>query len=344
MRDFSVIVPTWNMGRFLAPLFESIVNSDLRDQIEEVIFVCEKSSDGSEKVIEALQLRQGKNLPRVKMIQPEARRGNFMARYLGAKAALTKKILLIDSRVQLPVASANALAKLMHKYPAMNSNLDIDIDKNIYCLYWQRSHESIFRTAYEARRGEYTITAENFTQHVVGTTCMYCSRDHFVSLCEDYLKAGPLFSDDTFLLADLVKREPISMHPDFRILWEPRDHAKAFLKHLYMRGPGLVQYRFFRQPGPLLYLTILGTFFLLAIAVLLFISPVLSLGILACGVLTLMLSTAFIVKSVGEFFRLAPLHAGVIIAYGLGALRGVWIVWRASGFTVPKAMEPNPQK
>lgn len=91
MREFTVIIPTWNMGRYLEPLFNSIVRSEFAGIVEEIIFVCEKSNDGSEAVIEQLRKSQGENLPRVKMIQPNERKGLFIARYLGAKAARTKK-------------------------------------------------------------------------------------------------------------------------------------------------------------------------------------------------------------------------------------------------------------
>lgn len=91
MREFTVIIPTWNMGRYLEPLFNSIVRSEFAGIVEEIIFVCEKSNDGSEAVIEQLRKNQGDSLPRVKMIQPNERKGLFIARYLGAKAAQTKK-------------------------------------------------------------------------------------------------------------------------------------------------------------------------------------------------------------------------------------------------------------
>src|SRR5581483_5109184 len=51
MREFTVIVPTWNMGRYLPALFRSVVNSPFAQDVEEIIFACEKSTDGSERII-----------------------------------------------------------------------------------------------------------------------------------------------------------------------------------------------------------------------------------------------------------------------------------------------------
>jgi hypothetical protein len=333
------------MGKFLEPLFDSIVQSAFANDVEEILFVCEKSTDGSEDVIAKLQRRQIGKLPGVRMIQPDQRRGLFVARYLGAKAARTPKIMYIDSRITLPERAGRALPDLIRKYPAMSCNVDIDITKNVYCLYWQRSHETIFRSTYVANSaGPVTVTEENFSRHRIGGTCFYCSREPFVRLSEKYMNPVPLFNDDTYLMADLVKVEPFTVHPDFRINWEPRDTAKSFIKHLYTRGPGFAQYNFFRARGALFYVTVMGVLYLLATVAMLFVNQFWSIGLIAAGIGALMLSTAFFVKSIGEFFRLAPLHAAVIMAYGFGSLKGAWIVWKKTGFHVPRAESDHERK
>lgn len=76
---------------------------------------------------------------------------------------------------------------------------------------------------------------------------------------------------------------------------------------------------------------------------LLVVKPFWALTLVAAGLLTLLLSTALFVKSIGEFFRLAPLHAGVILFYGFGALRGIWILWKTNARMRPKE-DPILQK
>lgn len=342
MREFTVVIPTMNMGRFLEPLFDSIVQSDFSKMVEEVIFVCEKSTDGSEQVIEALRLKQGSNLPKVRMIQPDQRKGTFVGRYLGAKASTTKKLFFIDSRLTLPKRSGEALVSMANTYPAMSAMIDIDIHKNIYCLYWQRSHETMFKSTYENNKGVFTVTDQNFNSHRTGTTCFYCSRDIYVRISEKYLGQA-MYSDDTFIMADIVKYENITLHPDFRVLWEPRDSAWIFLKHLYRRGPGFAQFHFFHTRTLLFYLVLLGVLFLASAIALLIFKPIWGLSLLATGVFALLASTALFVKSIGEFFRLAPLHAAVIVAYGLGALHGVWTLLKTDAHLAPKP-ESIPQK
>ena len=54
-----------------------------------------------------------------------------------------------------------------------------------------------------------------------------------------------------------------------------------------------------------------------------------AISILALGILAMAMSTAMFAKSVGEFFRLAPLHTLSMLAYGLGALNGIRVVYFA---------------
>lgn len=334
MRDFTVIIPTWNQGRFLQPLFDSIVQSDFAASVAEIIFVCDRSTDGSEEIISRLIETRSDALPKVRMIQPERRQGLAIARYLGAKAALTTKIFFIDSRITLPQASGRALPALTRQYPAMVANVDIDETKNIYCLYWKRTHARLFHTTTGGGREAVTVTADNFNRNRVGGTCFYCSRDPFLRLSELHLDRATLFSDDTYIFADLVKSEPLTVHPDFRINWEPRDQAWVFLKHLYGRGPGFAQYNLFRHRGPLFWAVLSGTLLSVLMLTLLMFKPVLAVALAIGSLVALMFSTAFFAAGLGEFLKLAPLHAAVILFYGFGAVRGAWVVWRRRG-TVP---------
>ena len=328
MRECTVIVPTWNMGRYLEPLFNSIVNSDFAERVEEIIFVCDKSNDNSESIIKRLAEQQIGRHPSVRLIEPTTREGLFKARYLGAMNARTKKIMFIDSRITLPAASANALARLMPLYPAIFVNLDIDTNKNIFCLYWRRSHARFFRSE-EAVAKILMITSENFHATRVGGTCFYCSRDLFVEVSQKYL-GQKIWSDDTYVLADMVAQEPFTLHPDVRVNWEPRDEPLVFLKHLYGRGPGLAQYHFFRHRGPLFYATLLGVLYLVLTLTCAFLFPPASVGLILFGLSAALGSTALIAHGWREFLRLAPLHAAVLAFYGTGAVRGAWVVWRRS--------------
>lgn len=331
MRDLTVIIPTYKMGRYMRPLFESIVNSTLGEVLHEVLFVCDVAGDQDDSVaiIQSLIAEsKEKNSFNVRLILPAERRGIFMSRYLGGNEATTEKLLFLDSRVTLPLKSAAFLKENYKSFPSLCPAVDIDTEKNVFNLYWSRSHAAIFRGRERAlARGPFTITPENFDQFVIGTTAFLCSRSVFLECCQPYL-GTQLYSDDTLLMKKMSGKEPIVVHPEFRIHWEPRDRAWDFLKHLYYRGPGLAEYHFFIRRGPLFYAVLAGAVFVSSVVGLLLTEPELGVGLLAAGLLLAFLSTAFLAKGFCEFAQLAPLHVAVMAAYGFGALRGAWIVWK----------------
>lgn len=328
MKRFSVVIPILNMANFVARVADSLSEGNFGQAIEEIIFVCDKSTDGTEDEIRRIQKNRRPEQPQIVLVQPEIRRGHFQARYMGAKVAKADKVFFIDARVTLPGRTKELLPKISANYEAMYANIDIDVNKNIFCLYWQRSHETIFRTTYQASLGVHEINVSNYEQNRIGTTCFYCSRDKFVEVCKIF-DGKPLFSDDTILQKRLVELEPIIMHPDFRVEWEPRNKIYPFLKHLYVRGPGFAEYHIFERRGWLFYCVLAGVIFGLFELGLFFVQPLRAI-VLALICLFAMASTAaLIVKSVKEFFRLAPLHAAVMIFYGVGALRGIWVVYKA---------------
>lgn len=327
MKPITVIIPTWNFGRYLEPLYNSFIDTDFGKLIEEVIFVCDKSEDNSEEIIRGIIKDQAARGRKVRLIVPEQRKGLFFARYLGATAAQTEKIMFIDSRITISPSSGQALASLIPQYGAMSSVVDIDVSKNIFCLYWQRSHETVFAKTYRDNKALLEVNSQNFDDYRIGGTCFFCNRELFVKVSSKYLNTG-LKSDDTFVMKEMVQSEPFYVHPDFRILWEPRDEWVSFVKHLYHRGPGFAEYHLFERRGWLFYAVLTGGIGLIGVLILLFIHPLWAVGLFLAGLLGMALSTFWISKSISEAIRLMPLHVAVLLAYGFGALRGAWVIYK----------------
>src|SRR5262249_28279636 len=149
-------------------------------------------------------------------------------------------------RIVLPPASAASLARLSRTYGGLIANVDIDPGKNVFCLYWRRSHEAIFRKTFKANEGINTISGANFGKFRTGSTSFYCHRELFVEMCRKHLNAPPI-NDDTLLFRELAERQPWTVHPEFRINWEPRDNYRDFLTHLYRRGPSFAEYHVFEH-------------------------------------------------------------------------------------------------
>lgn len=324
-RNFAIIIPTWNQGRYLPKLVQSILESEFEKKIKEIVFVCDKSSDDSEAIIAELIKKYNSNELTLKIVIPPERKGLFVARYIGASTATAEKIMFIDSRIAISKETGDSLLKLTEQYPAMCSQCVIDVNKNIYSLYWQRSHEAIFRKTHKAYADSFVVTGDNYEQYRIGGTSFYCSRELFVKSSEKYLQ-NPLFSDDTLLMRDLVKTEPMTVHPGYKIIWEPRDQFWPFLKHLYGRGPGLAEYHILNQRGWIFYAVAISTFILFLWLLMLVVYPLAALQVALTIYLLLVLSTFLLTTNIVEFFKIAVLHSLVILFYGFGAIRGTFIV------------------
>lgn len=326
---FSIIVPTRDVSRHLEPLYRSVLSSGLAPRVTEVIFVLDGCVDSTAEVLRDLSERVKKEVgsPPVKMIEFPENLGRFMARYQGAEAASAQKVLFMDSRVILPIKFSEIFFEAASIYPALTGHLDIDTSRDVFSLYWDRSHRVLFRRHFKDTKGFLTLTPENFDRYLKGTTFLFCSRDVFVQSCRKF-EGLPLYSDDTFLMKEMVAFEPITIHPRIRFHWVPRDNWKRFLKALWDRGPGFAEYHVFEKRGILFAALMLGLMGIFLEFVLLFVSPALALQIAAFAIALVLLSAWAFARSLMEWIRIAPLHLGVIVAYGFGALRGVWVIYR----------------
>lgn len=330
LMDITIVVPTKNASAHLEPLVASVVTSGLAPHVREVIFVNDGATDDTAQVLEDLRRRGERGdggFPKVRVITFSENLGRFIARFRGAEAAQTQKILFLDSRLQLPAGFGPTLEKLAALYPSLSGNLDIDVSKSVFALYWDRSHRRLFSRHYRDTLKPLTLTPENYDLYLKGTTIFYCSRDLWVEACRKFEKT-PLYSDDTYLMKEMVQTEPITIHPEIRIWWEPRDNWKKFLKALWDRGPGFAEYHVFERRGLLFWVVMSGLLALLAWLGLLIWKPLWGAIVFGVGMGLILLSAAAFARSPLEWIKIAPLHLGVICAYGFGALRGIWVIWK----------------
>lgn len=320
----TIVVPTWSASAHLAGLYASIHDCGLAEITREVVFVNDGSPDETVAVLEGLRA-QGRQIP-IRIITFDSNRGRFLARFEGAKTAQTDKLLFLDSRIVMPAGFGALLAGLADQFPSLSGHMDIDTSRDVFSLYWDRSHRVLFRRHYRDSKVPLTLVPENFDRYLKGTTIFYCSTSVFVETCRLY-ENTPLYSDDTFLMKEMVKTEPITVHPQIRIGWVPRDNAKSFLKALWDRGPGFAEYHMFERRGVLFWAMVLGILVCLGWVALAIMHPMLALWVLLGGLALLALSCIPFARSPMEFLRMAPLHAGVILAYGFGAVRGIFVIF-----------------
>lgn len=318
MSTISLVIPTYEMSGFLPALWQSLADSGLIEVVREVIVVDDGSKDDTRAVLERLRGEPHGDL--LRPVHLEKNVGRFRARIEGAKRATSDRVLFLDSRLTLPKNFGEAIRATAAEHPAVMANVDIDVDRNLFCLYWDRSHRRIFRRHFEATKKTLTLTPENYDRYLKGTTAILVPRDVFLASCERF---QDLLNDDTYLLKEVVAKTPITIDPRVRVQWVPREDWKGFLARLWERGPSFVEYHVFEHRGAFFWAVVAGGVMFVGLVGLTAIAP--PIGALAgAGALALTAaSTALFARSPMELVKLAPLHVAVVGTFGAGILRGL---------------------
>lgn len=327
MTTISLVVPTYEMSGYLPELWASFESAGLFDVLEEVIVVDDGSKDATREVL--ARLAGGAHGEKLVRVHLERNVGRFRARIEGAKRAKGSHVLFLDSRLTLPQGFGRALAVAAEKHASVMGVVDIDVTRNVFCLYWDRSHRRIFRRTYEATKRELVLTPDNYDDHVKGTTVFLCERDTFLETSSAF---EDLLNDDTFLLKEMVKKTPITIDPTVRVQWVPRETFREFLERLWERGPSFVEYHVFEHQGAFFWAVVAGGVVFVGLSCLTLAAPFVG-GIAWTGALAATaLSTALFARSPVELVKLAPLHVAVVGTFGAGVLRGLWVNARRAAF------------
>lgn len=308
----SIVIPTMNMSAHLDGLLRSL--EQLSPMVDEILVVNDGSTDQTEAIVAKYSF--------ARLMTLKENQGRFKARWMGAKEARSPWLLFLDTRLEPASDFLEALASEVSEAKPSIGWVEIDPKQNVFCLYWLRSHETLFSEHYGIFPEGVELTLENYDRYLKGTGVYLCRREHFLAVCEE-LGSRQILSDDTLLLKKMLSRERLWINPKLRVHWEPRSNATAFLYRLFERGPGFVEYHIFQHRGRFFYLVLLSLILLSSWIWLLFAQPWLA-GEIACAVLLLLgLSARLFAKSWEEFVKMAPLHVAVIFAFGLGVIYGL---------------------
>lgn len=317
-RTLSLIVPLFDSGSYIDSLMQTLSSSQTLSLLTEVILVNDGSTDDTAARLNEL----AKSNNKFRGINLETNRGRFFCRFEGAKIAHGTHLLFVDARAGLPPCFGQALKTLFATHDSLMGVAKIDITKNVYNLYWQRTHETIFRRNYREAAEGFHVTSENYEDYVKGTTVFLCRRSDFLAACTKF-EGRSLHSDDTFLMREIVKSTPIWVHDSLSIDWEPRQQFWPFLKRLWERGPQFAEYHVIHRQGFYFYLFIIWSLIVFATLTLIVIRPIAGLTVFAAELVLLIFSTAIFSRTPVEFLRMIPIHVGTVLAYGLGAIYGV---------------------
>lgn len=322
--SIAVLIPTYNMAKYLASFWQSLVDGGLLETVDEIVFINDGSTDHTATVVQDLS-NQSEQARKIRLQNLNGNKGRFVARYEGAKLAGTEWILFLDSRVTIQKDFTSALKKAIERGFSTVGWVDIDTDKNVFSLYWQRSHETIFRTHFLIDKGDRTpleLTPDNYDEYLKGTGVFLCRKESFLKACSAIQAIEPK-SDDTLLLKELLKFDRLFVDPSLRILWEPRADYKSFLLRLWERGPSFVEYHVFETQKKFFWI-VMGSLALLGFWIQITLSsPALGARIAASAIFIASLTTFAFSRNLREVIRMLPLHVLVLAFFGAGIIRGL---------------------
>jgi glycosyltransferase involved in cell wall biosynthesis len=319
VRPISLVIPTYEMSTHLRALWTSVGDSGLLDVVTEVIVVDDGSKDDTRAVLE--RLKSGPRGGMLRTLHLPRNVGRFQARIAGAEAASSERVLFLDTRLTLPAGFGEAIRAAAERHAAVMGNVDIDVERSVFCLYWDRSHRRIFKRHYDAIDRELTLTTENYDAYLKGTGVLLVDRDVFLETCASFDPG--LLSDDTFLMKEIVAKTPITLDPRVRVQWVPRENWRSFLARLWERGPGFVEYHVFEHRGAFFWAVVAGGIVFVGLAGLTVVAPPLGALAAAGSVVLTAASTALLARSPSEVLKLAPLHVAVVGTFGAAVLRGL---------------------
>lgn len=317
----SVVIPTQNMSTYLRPLLESFLSSSCDSFITEYIVVNDGSTDDTMAVLNAMS-QESNWKGKLKVLDFSISQGRYQARKQGAMAAKEDLVFFSDTRVVLPGDAGPKLKELLKSHRYLMGMPFIDTSKSLFSLYWDRSHQWIYRKYFRDVKNGFYLNAENYEQYAKGTGMLIVEKRKFLDTCEGF-GSEDLLSDDTLLLKEIVKTNPLFVSEKFAFEWEPRQSLKEFLWRLVDRGPGFVEYNFFYQRNRFFYAAIFAASF----AVLVLVLSGFFLGSVLLGLLALFgvgaASVFLITQRPFEVLKLIPLHLLVLCSFSIGILYGL---------------------
>ncbi len=310
------------MVQYLEPLLRSIVSFGLTGALIEIIVVDDGSTDTTQERLRSLTNDLFKK-DFLKILHNKVAKGRFEARRQGALLATGELVFFLDSRILLIPGTIQKIISSLSEYSYLMGMTFIDVSKSVFNLYWERTHEWIYRKHYTDVKNGFYLNLENYEQYSKGTGILVVPKNVFLSSCAA-IGTSEVMADDTLLIKDIIQRHPLYVTSEFQFAWEPRQSLSEFLLRLFDRGPGFVQYHFFKNQTRFFYGSLMALFFTLFVLVFSYVQG----GSLLPGIFLILSAGGFsimlVTKNPSEVSKLFFLHLLVLISFSSGVIYGVF--------------------
>lgn len=318
----SVVVPVYNSSETLGECLGALISQVFAMDDFEIIVVDNGSTDDSRSLAKVLQHEAKAIGIKIRIIDQKIR-GRLAAREKGARVAKYDNLLFIDSRC-IGMSDLLKNLSLMEVRPIMGVALSDENHSN-YERYFYLIRLKLYKGNFGANSKKMIITEENFDQSPKGTGIFFCPKKIFLEASEKIDKKEEV-SDDTRLLWEIVKVEPIIRDPDLKVRYVLRSKLSDNIKHIYKRGPKFADYYLsINKRNPYYYLYLLGLTSLFLVTYMISLKNLTILNIIiTLIIISNFLVTLLIAKKIKDYAIVFTLNFIFPVAFGLGILRAKW--------------------
>jgi len=300
---FSIIVPVYNAENVLAECIKSLINQDYPKKDYEIIMVNDASTDGSKKIIQ--KYRQ------VKLIDFPKNQGRVIAREAGAKAARFGMIALTDSDCRAGrdwLKEANRHDEKTMIGVTVNEKERSFSDRFFYLLrekYYNWPDKPVY------------LNKENYDRLPTGTDNLIIDKKIFLEFSPK--EKGAFVSDDTLMIANIMKKHRILLLPNANVTHLERHGLKDLFIQWFRRGGRFWQYFIKEKHNEWKVALILVA--LLAGILWASLASLNALIALLAILLGNALASYYFAKELKDFLIFYPLFAWICIAFLFGIIR-----------------------
>jgi glycosyltransferase involved in cell wall biosynthesis len=318
-KRFSIIVPVHNGAETIRVCLSALVNQEYPRDCFEIIVVNDGSTDRTPEM--------AKQFP-VKVIDLPRNEGRLVARQVGAKEARYDILVFNDVRV---IPEPSLLKKLSeHNYfPLMPDVVDYDGSTTGYSRLFYLLRRKIYYPNYPLfdGSGEILIDCNNFDKMPKGTTNLACPKSVWLAYQPEWL--GKHVNDDTRILFHMVESYPLLRTPEIRVKYLQRTSFWSVMRHMYGRGPRFADY--YLIPGGRFFTWYLIVWALLILVLVLSLwAPSALMWAALAGAIAFVGFAVWLSKRPLDFVVVLLLFPPMILAFGLGILRGQIFRWGAA--------------
>ena len=305
------MVPVFNGAETLGECLTALCNQTLGREKYEVLVVDDGSTDAMPEIIKTFPVR---------CVRLETNRGRIQARLAGAREAACEDLVLCDARVLCePDVLETALA--CDKRPLMFGSDWPEEYRGLYgkLLFgvYRRLWKPYFPQCGYAE--QVAITTENFDKIPKGLGLFVTDRKFFLRHQPE--RSDRYISDDTLLLANMVRESPVIRHAGLRAHYRQRTALRDVLPHLHFRGVLFQSY--YLRPGHRFFAYYLVLWAVVLAAVVAAIAQPSLAWVIPTAVLAIwVLASALLAADLKSFPAVLAALPPVAICFATGIVRG----------------------